>query len=53
MGFKHENDLSCFFIDNKIHTASEEDIIDNGAGAELEYLNKEVEKIGDFVHSFL
>lgn len=42
MGFNHENDLSCFFIDNKIHTTSEDDIIDDGAEAELEYLNKEV-----------
>ena len=51
MGFNHEKDLNCFFIDNKIHTTSEEDIIDFGAEAELESLNKEVKKIGQFVQS--
>ena len=39
MGFKHENDLKCFFIDNKIHTMSEEEIKDDGAEDELDFLN--------------
>ncbi len=39
MGFKHENDLKCFFIDNKIHTMSEEEIEDDGAEGELDFLN--------------
>ena len=51
MGFKYENDLKCFFVDNKIHTLSEEEIEDDKAEDELEFLNKEVERIGEFVES--
>ena len=52
MGFKHEKDLKCFFIDNKIHTMSEEDIEDDdGLKGELNFLNEEVEKIGNFIQS--
>jgi len=43
--------MQCFFIDNSIHTTSEEDIIDDGAEDQLEFLNKEVERIGEFVQS--
>jgi len=43
--------MQCFFIDNSIHTTSEEDIIDDGAEDQLEFLNEEVERIGEFVQS--
>jgi hypothetical protein len=43
--------MQCFFIDNSIHTTSEEDIIDDGAKDQLEFLNEEVERIGEFVQS--
>jgi hypothetical protein len=49
MGFNPLNDLECFFIDKVIHTASEKDIIEDGAEAELQFLNKEVDGIGEFV----
>ena len=51
MGFKLLKDMQCFFIDNSIHTTSEEDIIDDGAEDQLEFLNEEVERIGEFVQS--
>jgi hypothetical protein len=43
--------MQCFFVDNSIHTTSEEDIIDDGAEDQLEFLNEEVERIGEFVQS--
>jgi len=51
MGFKLLKDMQCFLIDNLIHTTSEEYIIDDGAEDQLEFLNEEVEKIGEFVQS--
>ncbi len=49
MGFNPLNDLECFFIDNVIHITSEIDIIEDGAEAELQFLNREVNKIEEFV----
>ena len=37
-----KNDLRCFFIDNKIHTMSDDEIKSYGAEKELEILDKEV-----------
>ena len=39
MGFKIQKNLECFFIDNKIHTMDPQDIIDEGAEDELDFLN--------------
>jgi hypothetical protein len=51
MGFDLKKDLECFFIDNKIHIMLPEEIIDDGAEDELDFLNKEVKKIEEFVSS--
>lgn len=49
MGFNVNKDLKCFFVDNEIHTYSHEDIIKYKTEDQLEYLNKEVENIFEFV----
>ena len=49
MGFDLKKDLECFFIDNNVHTMLPEEIIDDGAEDELDFLNQEVENIEDFV----
>jgi hypothetical protein len=51
LGFKYENDLQCFYIDNAIHTTPEEVILEDGLEAELKFLNNEVDTIGEFVQS--
>ena len=51
MGFDLKKKLDCFFIDNKINTMPQADIIEFGAKDELEFLNKEVRRIEEFVTS--
>jgi hypothetical protein len=51
MRFDLKNDLDCFFIDNDIHTMTPEDIAEDGAEDELEFLNQEVKKIEGYVKS--
>ena len=45
MQFEIKNDLRCFFIDNKIHIMSKDEIIEDEVENELEFLNNEVKKI--------